>query len=152
MKITPIIWTIFLLGEKDWPWANIHCQSSSFCLRKIAAEQTSVPVFLCFVCGMHHSMAWWVVCRPMPGIQTGEPWATDVEHTNLTTVPPGWPPYELFLQFKLLNENYWPNSQLLFLNLINSIHLVKIVEHSWYVRHKVDLLKEITDFQDEQLY
>ena len=39
-------------GEEDWPWANICCQSSSFCLRKIVAELASVPVFLYFVCRM----------------------------------------------------------------------------------------------------
>ena len=29
--------------------ADIRCQSSSFCLRKIVAELTSVPIFLCFL-------------------------------------------------------------------------------------------------------
>ena len=38
-------------GEEDWPWSNICCQSSSFCLRKIVPELTSVPIFLYFVCG-----------------------------------------------------------------------------------------------------
>ena len=27
------------------------------------------------------------------GIQSGEPQAAEVEHVNLTTVPPGWPLY-----------------------------------------------------------
>ena len=38
--------------EEDWPWANICCQFSSFCLRKIVVELTSTPIFLSFVCGM----------------------------------------------------------------------------------------------------
>ena len=36
-------------NEADWPSANIYCQSSSFCLRKIVAELTSVPTFLYFM-------------------------------------------------------------------------------------------------------
>ena len=35
--------------EEGWPWANICCQYSSFCLRKIVAELTYVPIFLCFM-------------------------------------------------------------------------------------------------------
>ena len=35
--------------EEHWPWANICCQSSSFCLRKIVPELTSVPVILYFM-------------------------------------------------------------------------------------------------------
>lgn len=37
--------------EEDWSWANICCQPSSFCLRKIGPELTSLPVFLSFICG-----------------------------------------------------------------------------------------------------
>ena len=45
-------------GEEDWPWANICCQSSSFCSRNIVPELTSVPVFLYFLyVGYHRSMA-----------------------------------------------------------------------------------------------
>ena len=40
-----------LFPEEDSPWANICCQSFSFCLRKIHTELTSVPVFFYFVCG-----------------------------------------------------------------------------------------------------
>ena len=80
----------FFFGEEDWPWANICCQSSSFCLRKIVAELTSVPIF-CFVCGM----------LPQPGLMNGV-WvhAWDSNHwtaghqsrvLNLTTMPPGGP-------------------------------------------------------------
>ena len=35
--------------EEDWPWANICCQSSSFCLRMIVTELTSTPIFLYFM-------------------------------------------------------------------------------------------------------
>ena len=37
-------------------------------------------------------MAWWVVCRSVPRIRTGEPWAAEAEPMNLTTLPPGQPP------------------------------------------------------------
>ena len=36
-------------------------------------------------------MAWWAVCRSVPGIPTRKPWAAEVEHVNLTTTPRGWP-------------------------------------------------------------
>ena len=39
----------YFFGEEDWPWANICCQSSPFCLRKIRPDLTSMPVFLYFV-------------------------------------------------------------------------------------------------------
>ena len=46
------LFVVVILGsEEDWPWANICCQSSSFCLRKIFLELTSVPIFLYFVYG-----------------------------------------------------------------------------------------------------
>ena len=38
-------------------------------------------------------MAWWAVCGSTPRIQTCEPWATEPECTNLTTMSPGWPPH-----------------------------------------------------------
>ena len=82
-----------------------------FLVRKIGPEVTSVtnlPLFFSpkpqymvvhpswqsfyfFYMGRHHSMAWWVVCRSVPRIRTGERWATKAKHTNLTTMPPGWP-------------------------------------------------------------
>ena len=37
-------------------------------------------------------MAQQVVCMSAPGIQTGEPQATEAEHANLTAVQPGQPP------------------------------------------------------------
>ena len=41
--------TFFQERRKIWLWANVCCQSSSFCWRKIVAELTSVPIFLYFV-------------------------------------------------------------------------------------------------------
>ena len=83
--------------EEDWAWANISCQSFSFCSRKVASELTSVPILLYFLYeGCHHSMAWWAMCRSMPGIWTHKPRAAKVECMNLTTTPPGWP---LMLEF-----------------------------------------------------
>ena len=67
-------------AEEDWPWANICCQSSSFCLGKILPELTSVPIFLYFVCGplpQHGHRQW---CRFMPGNQT---WAAKAECSEL---------------------------------------------------------------------
>ena len=43
---------LYFLGGRDWPWANICCQSSSFSLRKTSLELTSMPIFLSFICGM----------------------------------------------------------------------------------------------------
>ena len=51
--------------EEDWSWANICCQSSSFCLRKMVPELTSLPIFFNFVCGtlpQHGLMSWVQVC------------------------------------------------------------------------------------------
>ena len=45
------ICTMVFFGEEDWPWANIWCQASSFCLRKTVPKQISVPIFLYFLCG-----------------------------------------------------------------------------------------------------
>ena len=50
--VVTIVLFVFSYGEEDWPWANVCCQSSSFCLRKIVLELTSVSIFLYFVCGM----------------------------------------------------------------------------------------------------
>ena len=58
----------FVFCEEDWPWANICCQSSST-----------------LYVGWHHRMAWWVVCRSMPWLQTCEPGPPKQESVNLTT-------------------------------------------------------------------
>ena len=65
-----------LFAEEDRPWANIYAH---------------LP--LLYLWAACHSMAWYVVCRSMPGIRTGEPQATEVEHVNLAAVPPGRPLY-----------------------------------------------------------
>ena len=44
-------WLHYFFFEEDYPWANIRHQSSSFLLRKIDPELTSMPIFLCFICG-----------------------------------------------------------------------------------------------------
>ena len=49
IQIPLLVFLFLFFWEEDWPWDNIHCQSSSFCLRKIVAELTSVPVFLYFM-------------------------------------------------------------------------------------------------------
>ena len=86
-----------VFGEEDWPWANICCQSSSFCLRKIVTEVTPVPIFLYFLyMRCHRSMAWWAVHRSMPGVQTHEPQATNPEEVNLTTTSAGQPLNDVF--------------------------------------------------------
>ena len=41
--------------------------------------------------------SWLDECRSAPGIQTCEPWTTEVEHANLTTRPLGWAPKISFL-------------------------------------------------------
>ena len=64
---------LFLL-EEDCCWTNICCQSFSI-----------------LYVGCWHSMAWWAVCRSMPGMWTCKPWAAEPEHVNLTTTPPGLP-------------------------------------------------------------
>ena len=69
----------FFLGEESWPWANIHCQSSSI-----------------LYVGCRHSMAWWALCRSAPGVRTHKPWAAKVEHANLTTMPLGRLPKFIF--------------------------------------------------------
>ena len=87
----------FFFGEGDWPWANICCQSSFFleedcCWANICAN---LPLFCMWE--HHANVAWWALCRSMPRIQTHIPWATKVEHANLTTMPPGWTQNKIFL-------------------------------------------------------
>ena len=83
--------SFFVFGEEDWPWANICCQSPSFCLRKIVPELTSVPIFLYFVCGSlpQHGLISAVCPRLRSELAKPRPlkWST----LNLTTVPLGQP-------------------------------------------------------------
>ena len=51
VSVISVIVFLFVFGKEDWPWANIYCQLSSSCLRKIVTELTPVPIFLHFVCG-----------------------------------------------------------------------------------------------------
>ena len=69
-----ILLFIYFLGEEDWPWANICCQSS--------------PILHVGHC---HSMICLAVSRSVPWIRTRKPWAAEAECVNLTTTPPGWP-------------------------------------------------------------
>ena len=61
-------------------------------LKKISPELTSMPIFLYFMWDACHRMAWQVVPRSTPGIQSSEPQAAEAECGNLTDVPPGRPP------------------------------------------------------------
>ena len=83
--------TFFYFPEKDSPWANICCQSFSFCLRKICPEPTSMPVFFYFVCGLPPPMSGVGLC---PGT---EPWPLKWSTPNLTARLQGWPLSGIFL-------------------------------------------------------
>ena len=50
-----------------------------------------MPVFFHFVCGAPPQHSLMSGCRSVPGIQTWEPWATEAECANLTTVLLGQP-------------------------------------------------------------
>ena len=71
-----------------WLYKNLIFLFVCFLVRKIGPELTSVPILHVGHC---HSIAWWLVCRSMPGIQTSNPWFPKVEFMNLTAVPWGWP-------------------------------------------------------------
>ena len=48
-------------------------------------------IFLYFMCGKS-TITWHAKrCHVHTRIQTGEPWAAEVEHVHITAVPPGWP-------------------------------------------------------------
>ena len=84
-------YTFFLFAEEDLPWANIYCQSSSFCLRRIVPELTSVPLFLYFVRGLPPSTIAW---PPTSGV--GPRLGTESRQLKwsvltLNTRPQGWP-------------------------------------------------------------
>ena len=69
--------------------------SSSFLLRKISPELTSVPVFLCFVCGMP-ATAW--LLQSGVGLRPGtEPRLLKQSLLNLTIRPQGQPQMLLLL-------------------------------------------------------
>ena len=72
-------------AEEDWPWAHICAH---------------IP--LLYIWDACHSMAWWVVCRSTPGIQTCEPQAAKAECANLTTTLPAWLHVILFLLYTVI--------------------------------------------------
>ena len=88
---------VLFFGEEDWPRANIHCQSS-FCLRKIVTELTSVPVFLYFLHVAHCPSMADKRCRSTPRIWTHRPRPPKHSALNLTTMPWGWPPSSFWFQ------------------------------------------------------
>ena len=75
-----LLWTFVCVCvcEEEWPWANNHCQSSSVW------------------CGTPPQHGLTELARSTPRTWTCEPWATEAEHENLTTKPPGGPCYEHF--------------------------------------------------------
>ena len=81
---------------------------------------TSVPIFLCFRCGMP-TTAWLLPSGAMstPGMRSYDPWAAKVEHAHLTTVPPGGPLLSLFGKCDHLNLQRFPDP----LNQILPSHL-----------------------------
>ena len=62
---------VLCVCEEDWPWTNICCQSSSFCLRKIVTELTSVPIFLYFM--WDATTAWLDKLAPCLGSELANP-------------------------------------------------------------------------------
>ena len=76
--------------EEDWPWADICSQYSSCCLRNIVTKLTPVPIFLYFVWDSVIALSD-KGARSASRIRTRKPWATEMERTNLTTMPLGWP-------------------------------------------------------------
>ena len=81
---------IYCFGEEDWSWAQICCQSSSSCVRKIIAELTSAPIVLQF-CMWDATTAWLdELCVDLhSGSEPVNPGASEAEHTNLNTMPLG---------------------------------------------------------------
>ena len=119
---------IYLFCEEDWLWAVNHCQSSFFRLRKIVAELTSVPVFLYFVYGMPPEHGLMSSATSMPGVQTCEPWATDAEHMNLTTIPPGQPHADFI--FIKRHKIIWFLNYVGFYYKVQSVHIDQ--NHQYY--------------------
>ena len=77
---------IFLcVCEEDWPWENICCQSSSFCLRKIVTElniYTNLPLF----CMWDTAKAWLdEVCTQGLNLWTLGGWSEALELNHYAT-------------------------------------------------------------------
>ena len=119
LQLLPLLFSLysssspsFVLGEEDWSWANICCQSC------------------------HHSMTWWVVCRSTPGIWTHEPQATEAAHTNFTTTPLGRP-LLLFFNIYIFSTYFTKficsevNSYLLTMTSSGLSFVIFLFSHSW---------------------
>ena len=61
-------------------------------LRKISPELTSMPIFLCIICGTP-ATAWIDKCciGPHLGTKPANPPTAEAERANLTATPPGGP-------------------------------------------------------------
>ena len=95
----------FFFAEEDWPWPNICCQSSSFCLGKISPELlTPVPIFFYFlsVCVWVAATAWPLTNGVGPHLGT-EPRQPKKSPLNLTTRGRGQPPAAFLLALEATN-------------------------------------------------
>ena len=103
-------WFFMFFGEEDWPRDSICCQSSSFCLRKIVPELTSVPIFLYFVCRVPPQLCLmsgvWVWTQDT-NLQIWGCWTLKLENAeaepvNLTTIPLGRPLFMILFELSQL--------------------------------------------------
>ena len=74
----------FFFSEEDCPWANFCYQSSSFAWGGLLLSWHLCQSSSILYVGWHHSMAWWMVCRSVPGIWTREPLATKACKLDVT--------------------------------------------------------------------
>ena len=81
--------SLFFLVRKSGPELTAVANLPVFPWGRLSLRQNLHQSSSVLYVGHCHSMAWWVVCRSLPGIPTWEPWAAKVEHANLTTMPPG---------------------------------------------------------------
>lgn len=94
--------------------------------------------------GCRHSVSWWAVSRSTPRIWTREPWATEVEHMNLTPAPLGQPLFYFLNRKFFLDRNslYIKNSKIWSCSLVSwftwSVHAIHarsmdlIPEKEWW--------------------
>ena len=69
-----------------------------FFLRKIGPKVTSVPIFLYFICGMLPQRGLVIGVQVCARFWAGEPWAAEMEHTNLTATPSDCPSFFLLME------------------------------------------------------
>ena len=79
----------FFFAEADLAWANICCQSSSFCLRKRLCQSSAILYVVT-------TAAWLLVSGVGPCLGS-EPRLQKQSAPNLTTRPPGQPLYFVLL-------------------------------------------------------